>query len=232
MHLDGGGSPTVAFGMLKRLERMGAVGKINTIIASVAGPQRQLMPDVYASHTPATGDGTERFEYFSTVSLGSRENAIQLLRQVLPDVAAQPGVVLEVERVVARIDDAGRLTPSEVTHGSSIDAADVGIAPSPTARFEVHHAFDIPFEGVTDLPIDLAQLLRDTSPDVVVGGWFCFARKGFVSYRSNAFTDRIAATDVQREHAALAAYLQTRHHGCRIRTVVEEVLGIWHTGQP
>jgi hypothetical protein len=227
VHVDGGGDVAIVERLLHRLERLGVKGKITKILDSVAGPQRLLLPDIYASHTPGTG-GVEAFEYFSTISAGSRGQAIELLRHLLPEVLAHSGLVVEVERVIARVDPAGRLIRADLAPLERITREDVGIVASPTLAFEIHHAFDV--RDGTKAPA-LSDLARDAERvGISTGGWFRFAKGDVVAYRSNAFSDGANLTAiVEAEHAALREHLAASglDAGTR-RTVVEEVLGIWH----
>lgn len=225
MHVDGGGNLDLALNVIRQLELLGLSGKLNLVIDSVAGPQRALLPETYESHTPTAG-GEERFEYFSTISIGTRERAIEVLRKMLPLLLSAPGVVVEVERVIARVDDAGHLAFVNL-RTLPITVQEVGFSPSQTLPFEIHHAFDMPKEAGGGPK--LAELLADCNPlGVEVGGWFSFARTNTLSYRSNAFAE--AATvegKATREHMALNRYLGEHGYQCHVRTVVEEVVGIW-----
>lgn len=226
IHIDGGGDSTVVESLLKRLESIGAKGKINKILDNDSGPQRQQLPQVYASHTPGS-HGVEQFEYFATVGARTRDEAIRLLRVLLPEVARHAGLVVEVERVIGRVDADGRFRLAELAPLERIAANEVDMEPSPTLTFEIHHAFDLPGD-VTAPP--LAKVGRETqSRGLNVGGWFRFSKRGFIAYRSNAFSDGKGLSElVEREHAALQKYLLDSGFAIKPRTVVEEVLGIWH----
>src|SRR5205823_8577100 len=88
--------------IVKSLEKQGAKGKMSVIMESVVGPQREEMPQMYASHTPGA-DGEESLEYFSTTGLADREEAIRCTNLVLPQLRSHPGAVLEVECVIATV---------------------------------------------------------------------------------------------------------------------------------
>jgi len=226
LHIDGGGDMATVESLLHDLERSGAKGKINQIIDSIPGAQRAKFPEVYASHTPGTG-GIETFEYFATIDGGNRARAVALLRSLLPEITRHPGLVVEVERVIGRVDATGRLIRPELPPVNKITANDVGATPSPTLAFEIHHGFEI--RGGQHVPT-LNELVHDVeSLGICAGGWFRFAKRNFVAYRSNAFSD---GTDlnrtVEQEHSALQHYLDARALDAKVRTVVEEVLGIWH----
>lgn len=226
LHVDGGGDMAMVESLLHGLERGGARGKINQIIDSVAGPQRAQLPETYSSHTPGTG-GVEQFEYFATIDGGTRVQAVALLRALLPEIARHQGLVVEVERVIGRVDGRGRLIRADLLPLEKITEGDVGVAPSPTLTFEIHHGFEIHGgHGVPTLD-DFAREMEALG--ICAGGWFRFAKRNLVAYRSNAFSD---GTDlnhiVEQEHAALQRYLDARAIDAKVRTVVEEVLGIWH----
>lgn len=226
LHIDGGGDMAVVQSLLHQLELLGGKGKINQIIDAVSGPQRQQLPEVYASHTPGS-QGVEHFEYFATVGARARADAIGFLRLLLPEVVRHAGLVVEVERVIGRVDGGGRLRFAELVPLEKITSADVGMEPSPTLTFEIHHAFDL--SGAEQAPA-LHELARETvRRGLNVGGWFRFSKRGAVAYRSNAFSDGSGLAElVEREHAALSKYLSDNAFGVKPRTVVEEVLGIWH----
>lgn len=224
MHVDGGEHADDVLQIFKHLEQMGAAGKLHVIADSVAGPQRALLPETYASHTP------EEFNYFATVSLGSREKAVSTLRQMLPALTQYRGLVVEVERVIrtSHFDtllwEISMVSPEA---RESITVEEVGVPPSSTLPYEIHHGFELP----VDKPLPLIDLLQDTTAlGVMVGGWFCFKRADVLRYRSNSFSEGLVPGDpIGKERQALAYYLQSKGYDCGVRTVVEEVLGIWRT---
>ncbi len=226
LHIDGGGDIAVVQSLLQRLEQAGAKGKINQILDSVPGPQRAELPEVYASHTPGA-HGVEDFEYFATAGAGTRDEAIGFLRVLLPEVARHAGLVVEVERVIGRVDASGRLRFAEHAPLEPITEGDVKMAPSPTLTFEIHHAFDLHGDRPAPSLADLASAAARAG--LSVGGWFRFAKRQMIAYRSNAFSDGNGlAALVEREHAALARSLSDAGYRTDVRTVVEQVLGIWH----
>lgn len=225
LHVDGGDDPHLALNIVLQLERQSCPGKVNRVVNSIAGPQRASLPETYESHTPST-DGVEQFEYFATTWLPNRQKAVEVLRNIIPTLESHHGVVIEVERVIARIDQAGVWHAMKGTERiPPIEAQDVNWEVSSTLPFEIHHGFDLPLDSNIALP----DLLKETtSLGVVVGGWFSFARRGRLSFRSNSFSHADGLREmVLREHKALSEYLQQRGFSCPLRTVVEEVLGVW-----
>lgn len=229
VHVDGGATPDLVVSLLKELERDGILGKLNLVTDSIGGPQRELLPETYNSHTPGA-EGSERFGYFATLSAGTRDRAVDIVRKTIDFLAGREGIVVEVERVVARIDEIHRLSPPIPAALIPVIAEhEAGVAPSPTLPFELHHAFEI---ATAARQIPLEDLRRESvAAGLMVGGWFCFARRGVVAYRSNAFSQRAGIEDLaSREHCALRERLSLLEVKCGIRTVVEQVLGIWHIG--
>jgi hypothetical protein len=229
LHVDGGDDPHLALEIVLRLEREGCLGKVNKVKASVAGPQRALLPETYESHTPATA-GVEQFEYFATAWLPSREKAVEVLSQIIKSLQSRTGVVVEVERVIARVDTADEWIPMKANNAiAPIRSQEVGWEASATLPFEIHHGIDLPL----DSSLSLEDLLKDTTTlGLVVGGWFSFTRRGQLSYRSNAFSQAVGLKElVFKEHQILSDYLRGRGLSCRVRTVVEEVLGVWRIAQ-
>jgi hypothetical protein len=225
LHVDGGGDPGFVLELAKELERAGAPAKVTAISRSVAGPQREELPETYSVHTPSR-DGEESFEFFSTNLMRDREMAVSLLRQALPRLAGRPEMVVEVERVVATLrDEVWRSTSFNAVN--TIRADEVGQLSKPTISFEIHHAFDVD-RGVQLPPIE--EIARDLqSAGIRVGGWFRFLRTGNEqSYRSNSFcTAKVLRTTMLFEHKILRDYLAHFHIPCEVWAIGEQVLGIW-----
>ena len=66
LHVDGGDNQQFILTLLKEFEA-NFPGKLTAISESAAGPQRERLPRVYASHTPGA-DEEEQFEYFPSVN--------------------------------------------------------------------------------------------------------------------------------------------------------------------
>jgi hypothetical protein len=227
VHVDGGGEYEVVRALIRELENEGRGSKLTTVARSVAGPERKEHPETYASHTPPGGD--RALEYFSTSAIPDRADGVQLLGRVLARFAERSGTVIEVERVVATVEDS-TWSQVAVEDFQPFLAEEVGFKGNATLPFEIHHAFDIPNDAASQ--INVKQVLSDTTKlGLVVGGWFNFARtQGDQSFRSNAFGQRRGIRErVLSEQKLLAAYLATKHAPVRLWTIVEQVLGIWRT---
>jgi hypothetical protein len=233
MHVDGAGYEDLVNSLVRNLEAGGARAKLTAVSQAVAGPQRAEEPDTYASHTPGTLND-EHLEYFSTTSLRNRTDAVQTIQKVLPLLAEHEGVVIEVERVIAKVDESGwRSLP---VRDLPILGEDVGFVRNPTMDYELHHALEfLPGpQGTTQPPIRIEQLLADTTAlGLKVGGWFNFPKKdGQWSFRSNAFTS-VAEEDLEalvtKEYELLGQYAAEKHLQCQRWTIVEQVLGIWRS---
>jgi hypothetical protein len=231
MHIDGAGYQNLINSLVQQLEAGGARVKLTAVTQALAGPQRAEEVETYASHTP-TVDDHEHLEYFSSSSLHNREDAVRTLGVVIPRVSGHEGVVIEVERVVAKMDDSGWQAIS--VREAPITGAEVGFVNRASLPFEIHHAID--FEATASSksrpPITLSDLLVDmTAAGLKVGGWFTFLKgEGHWSFRSNAFTD---GTDlealVRGQHQLLKGYLADRQLLCNQWAIVEHVVGIWRS---
>src|SRR6266567_3148022 len=71
VHVDGGSDFDTIRKLLTSLEPGGELGKLNSVVGSIAGPQRKVHADTYASHTPGAKN-IERFEYFATMGFRGR----------------------------------------------------------------------------------------------------------------------------------------------------------------
>jgi hypothetical protein len=227
LHLDGGRNIEMVASQLSSLKKRGALGKINPIEAFVAGPQRRDLPEVYASHTPGSSD-REDFEYFATTTLKDRADAVDTLRWLVPRVAKEPGLVLEVERVVAHIEGDQDWTSVPFDDVEPIAASEVGIESAATEAFELHLAFE--FEQF-DAALDLGDLVEASGRcGVYVGGWYRFIKDNRWSYRSNSFTGLVGLKEYAcRQHQGLKEYLDRLGWHYRQWTTVEQVIAIYHT---
>ena len=233
MHIDGAGYEDLVNSLVRKLEAGGARAKLTAVTQAVAGPQRAEEPETYASHTPGSLD-EEHLEYFSTTSLHNRTDAVQTIRSVLPLLENHEGVVIEVERVIAKRDESGwRSVPVK---DEPILGLDVGFERAPTMSYEIHHALEFLLTATRTEkpPISIQELLADTTAlGLKVGGWFTFPKSdGQWSFRSNAFTSVPEAeleSAVAREYELLGRYTSEKNLHCQQWTIVEQVLGIWRS---
>jgi hypothetical protein len=233
MHIDGAGYESLVNAVVRQLEVGGARVKFTAISQAVAGPQRASEPSTYASHTPGSPDA-EHLEYFSTSTLQHRVDAVRTIAVVIPKIAEHDGVIIEVERVIAKIDEQGwRSIPVK---DSTISGAEVGFAPAPSLPYEIHLALDFSPEAnrADTAPVSLEQLLEETTAKgLIVGGWFSFCKPGKLwSFRSNAFTaapETELQTLVTKQFELLGNYAKERHLQCRRWAIVEQVVGIWRS---
>jgi hypothetical protein len=231
MHIDGAGYEDLVNSVVRKLEAGGARAKLTAVTQAIAGPQRAEEPDTYASHTPGSLD-EEHLEYFSTTSLHNRTDAVETIRSVLPLLEGREGVVIEVERVIAKRDESGwRSLPVK---DKEIRARDVGFERASTMSYEIHHALEFLPTGSEKPPISIQKLLAETTAlGLKVGGWFNFLKQdGRWSFRSNAFTSVPEAElerTVGREYELLARYTTEKNIHCQQWMIVEQVLGIWRS---
>jgi hypothetical protein len=222
--------------MAARLKNDGVKATITNVVETVIGPQRVKLPATYALHTPGTG-GREEFGALLTAGFPSRERMIDAVGWLLPEVLAQPGAVLEVERVVAVTETDGTWRSAPFDTIAPISADEVGFTPSDTLPMEVHYAIDVLAESPRGHrpPVALRTLFEDTMKhELDVGGWFLFQMPSNVwAYRSNMFTDMFVSLDELSRHREILADCARRYGFVhRVRIFVERVLGIWKGEAP
>ena len=227
MHIDGGGNADLVTAALRELESSGARGKINIVMDSIPGPQRQDYPDTYASHTPVL-ETQEVLDYFSTTHLANRDQAIKALSRILPLLSDHPAIVVEVEHVVAKIDRTGHWSAVCVDRVLPIESGEVGFERAATLPYEVHMCVDI--SGTTPT-LSLRQLLQESAElGVRVGGWFTFMKEDVCAYRSNAFSTADDFEEYARtNHELLDRFLKNRGIDYQLWTLIERVIGVWRT---
>ena len=207
-------------------------GKLQQVLHAVAGPQRQDLTEVYQSHTPGDIE-RESFEFFSTLLLASRDDTITTVRKILPTLISYPGVIIELERIVAVGNSVRSTTQWQETDASAINplsAQEVNSQQAYTLPIEIHHGINISKES-TFYPIPLSQLLSISSKlGMHVGGWFLFEKDDSWAYRSNEFTtlDRFQQ-EMREQHLKLHDYLSKVGIQSQLWTIAERVMGIWRT---
>jgi len=210
--------------------------KVNRITGeAVSGPQ-QDDPDfdvTYRYHTPGSQEN-RGFSVFSTTMLGAgsklSSEAIGTLRHIITVLTRKTGPVVELERVVATIDEDGVWTEVELISDPPdlwklSDECDYPRLS--TFPIEIHHAIDIPKKG-SQPPLDLAE---DLPKGPNIGGWLLFEKENTWAYRSNQFADwsdyEYYAKDGDALLREFVAELAERGVEATLRTLVEQVLGIW-----
>lgn len=210
--------------------------KVNYITGeSVPGPQREdpVFDDTYRYHTPGSG-GHELFSVFSTTLLGRgstlNTEAIDALKHIITSVTRRTGPVVELERVVATIDEDGNWTEVDLAAdppGLWRLSDECDYPRLSTFPIEIHHAIDIPKNG----PVPPLNLAEDIPKRPNIGGWFLFEKKEAWAYRSNQFADwsdyKHYAKDGDARLRKFVATLHERGVPATLRTLVEQVLGIW-----
>jgi hypothetical protein len=226
LHIDGAEADDLPVSLIREFEAGGRSAKITTVARSIAGPQRQELSETYSSHNPQRG-AQEAMSFFSTVETRNREDLVYAAGKALSQLRSRKGVVVEAERVVARVDSNGRWTSVAFDEIAAIASPEVDFASAPTMPFEIHHAFDIRRRG--DAPFNLEKLLADTNRlGIPVGGWFMFSKRDCWSYRSNSFANQDGIQEkVTREWQLLDEYLRSSGLAYELWTIVERVLGVW-----
>jgi TIR domain len=210
--------------------------KVNRVTGEpVRGPQRDDpdFDETYRYHTPGSL-GNEEFSVFSTTMLGVDSKlspeAIDALKHIITVVTRKAGPVVELERVVATIDKDGVWAEVDLISDPTnlwklSDECDYPRLS--TFPIEIHHAIDIPKEGSLP-PLNLAE---DIPKGSNIGGWFLFEKETTWSYRSNQFADwsdyEHYAKDGDARLRKFLAELRERGVEATLRTLVEQVLGIW-----
>jgi hypothetical protein len=210
--------------------------KVNRITGEpVPGPQREdpNFDETYRYHTPGTLED-EDFSVFSTTMLGAGSklspDAIETLKRIITVATRRPGPVVELERVVAIIDEDGVWTEVELIS----DPPDLWKLSDEcdyprlnTFPIEIHHAIDIPKQSSIP-PLDLT---KDMPKGPNIGGWFLFEKQNTWAYRSNQFADwsdyEHYAKDGDTRLRKFLVELRERGVEATLRTLVEQVLGIW-----
>lgn len=239
IHVDGGQNEAVVRAVLGDLNARGYRTKMQHVLEAVAGPQRAFLPEVYGSHTPGEG-GEEQFEFFSTTLIANRDEAVAVLREILPRIQSTPGIVVEAEQVVSLAISSGGHGQMDTTRVSMEQKAEVDIIRSeevggyrtaPTWPFEVHHRFDVP--KVYDAhPCPMESLLTFAEKNgFCVGGWFVFDDLGSWGYRSNEFMQlKELGPKMRRQSRSMLVGVQNLPFPAQLLTSVgEKVLGIWTT---
>jgi hypothetical protein len=216
-------------------------GKFNRILRFSGGPQRadRAFAETYRCHTPGSLQ-KEAFHSFSTIRLGSgtdlESDAVVALRRVLDSVSSQPEAVVELERVVGVLELGALWHEADPPRIADPDALDSPILSDfrrlTTSPIEIHHSIDIPKNADTGeekptLSVDQLPIWPN------LGGWFLFDHGECWSFRSSEFVGRTADYHYlscvgQRR---LAEYLAELGYPYALRTLVEQVLGIWRGGE-
>jgi class 3 adenylate cyclase len=243
VHIDGCRDPAEVFRLLDHSER-GRVGpvrfprKYNHILRFTGGPQREdkAFAETYRYHTPGSLQ-KELFNSFSTVLLGAgRElgpEAVETLATILEAISDQPQAVVELERVIGVLEEGGdwhEADEARVAEPTSLHAPELARFRRLTSSgIEVHHSIDFPKDPTeVDEPLAVDQL--PTWPNL--GGWFLFDKGTSWSYRSSEFVDRSAEYHyaVCVGQRRLSEYLGGLGLDYTLRTLVEQVLGLWRGG--
>lgn len=210
----------------KELERLGFPGKVHSVLDFVEGPQRTDEPSIYEVHT--TGfSGREIFSSFSTCRLDSRRDILPLLKFLFESVPREQGVVIELEKVCARVNPQGVWEEKDLHSTPDLQPSEAPLPPRHILPIEKHHMVDV---STAVPPIPLKGLLKRNRVNTIpFGGWFSFEKPGIRAYRSNSFsTPENLREEVLREHQWVAEHESLQGvDDFTVRTLVERVLGVW-----
>jgi hypothetical protein len=247
LHIDGDCNIAELFELIRELGEPTADGqeryrgKFNHILRFSAGPQRddRAFAETYRYHTPGSAQ-KEAFDSFSTIRLGSGaeldSDAVAVLRRILDSISAQPEAVVELERVIGVLELGGSWNEADPPRIAEPRALDSQVLDEfrrlTTSPIEIHHSIDIPKNPDTGKEEPLVTV--DQLPIWPnLGGWFLFDQGACWSFRSSEFVGRTAdyhyATCVGQRR--LAEYLTDLGYPYVLRTLVEQVLGIWRGGE-
>ncbi len=229
VHIDGARNVDLVLGIVQELEAKGDLGKLNHVIASVAGRQRKELPEVYESHTPVI-EGQEALDFFSSNIVQDRNDAIQAVNLIGQKIRNTPGCIVELDQVVGWYGSQGWQWIESADEIEPIKPDEVDFQPQPTWPYELHHGFNLPKDSEA-LPVPLEKLLEDCEKaGITLGGWFVFDKGNEWAYRSNSFSQSTNVRKVvEQEQANLNSILVAYGKDIKARTLVERVLGIWHS---
>ncbi len=227
IHVDGAESPDQVLRIVKTLESEGYMGTLDYVLASQSGPQRDAEPETYQAHTPVLG-GEEAFEFFASIMAESRQSAIHAVGRVGEMLRGTPGAIIELEQNVAWVNASGWHGIPEAQELPIVTSSEVSLGPKQTMRYEIHHAIELPkVQGV----INISQLARFCKKSgMMFGGWFVFDDGDNWGYWSNSFSNGSGLKEqIAKEQSILSQFLSD--HGLKASpcTLVERVLGIWHS---
>lgn len=210
--------------------------KLTRVLASVDGPQQRSsdFDESYRHHTPGAGD-ENGLAVFSTTLLGAGRGlgpeAIETLRAIIDGATRNSALVVEFERVVATIDEVGSWEEKEMISDPPDlwKMADERVYPRlSTCPIEIHHSLDI---LKTDSPSPPLDLRVDLPKGPNTGAWVLVDKEDRWAYRSNQFADwsdyDIQAKDGDTRLREFVARLGELGSKARVRTLVEQVLGLW-----
>lgn len=229
VHIDGARDQALVLEIVKELEAKGDLGKFNLVIQSVAGKQRAELPEVYESHTPML-EGQEALDFFSSNIVQDRNDAIQCVNLIGEKIKNIPGCIVELEQVVGWYGPKGWEWIESGDEMEPINPEEVDFKPQPTWSYELHHGFNLPKDSDKP-PVELVVLRDDCEKaGITLGGWFVFDKGKEWAYRSNSFSESAdIRTVVEQEQASLNVILAQYGKDTKARTLVERVLGIWHS---
>jgi hypothetical protein len=226
-HIDGADTPELVLGIVKALEVRGNPGTMDYVLSSVIGPQRELEPETYESHTPVL-DGEEAFDFFSNSLIRDRKDALVVLDAITAMLTGTRGAIVEIEQNVGWLNASGWQTLPLTEQLNIIQPQEVRLAPKKSMRYEIHHNIELPKEQGAITLSKLARYCRQQG--MMFGGWFVFDDDSNWGYWSNAFSNESDVRQlVANDQQIIAEFLASEGLQVQPCTLVELVLGIWHT---
>ncbi len=227
IHIDGAESPGQILEIVKALEVKGHLGTLDYVLASEAGPQREAEPETYEAHTPVL-EGEEAFDFFASIMVDNRQAAIEAVCLIGDMLRRTSGAIIELEQNVAWVSASGFHRITEAEELPIIQSAEIVLGPKQTMRYEIHHAIELPkSQGA----INISRLARFCKKSgMMFGGWFVFDDGDKWGYWSNSFSNGEGLQEqVAKEQEVLARFISENGLVATPCTLVERVLGIWHS---
>ena len=208
-------------------EHSGFPSRTNRVVELLGGPQREMMPEAYEDHHPATTDEPLRDSFTSTALQDYDHTLVEtLLRDTL---RRYEDVTIELEEVVMVVGWDNEISMRfEPIDGIDYQLRDVKVSTPHFLKFEYHHGFNLPKSSTR---LDGKKLVDDwNSAGVTVGSLYVFDAPDYVAYRTNAFIeDPGAGESVAEENRIVREVLASRGMDLPVRTALERVVGIWHS---
>lgn len=261
LHVDGVRARDFVQELVARHNGAGLDAELAWVVDSQPGPQRGELEPVYNLHNPGKG-GRDELDYFSTTQLhpgpdlpnpAQRRSIALDVHGILCELDAlgdgADDVVIELERVVGKVDEHGKVevSPKLVMRGTSASLEAMPaqrlfapfntrkVKPPGSGAYELHFSLDLAREGDGQRPPVALADLRDLvlRAGVELGGWFLFQDKLRWAYRSNGFVSSVSDFALQSRWRRLRTQLDEspnpKLQQARLRLLAEESLAVWRT---
>jgi len=136
--------------------------------------------------------------------------------------------VVEVEQVVARVDQTGKIDWIPTEEADIIESQTVGFKRSYTLPYEVHFMLNVP--RVEQQPFTLQALMKKcTETGMHMGGWFVSKKEGYWSFKSNQFESGVTKEVILSEWKKVRDLVTQLWKGdFTLTCLTERILGVWN----